>query len=231
MQNAEKYPLSCSLDTLKNVSSEEAIILEAGCGTGRILRYFHENGYKIIGIDFIENAIAKILELDIDLNAEVGDITKLRFNDDFFTHVLAFGLYHNFEEKMMEDALLETRRVMKKQGLLCASFRADNIQNWLNDRFFSKGLGEKRNSDSNNQSRRTFHKINMTKHEVKQIISKIGFKIVKIYEIENMPLLYKIKFFRHRTHKEFNEVISRRDGYLLNFFGSVLQNFLRKFFK
>ena len=42
MQNAEKYPLSCSLDTLKNVSSEEAIILEAGCGTGRILRYFHE---------------------------------------------------------------------------------------------------------------------------------------------------------------------------------------------
>ena len=136
MQNKSKYPLKCSLDILENVSKENAIILEAGCGTGRLLRYFHENQYNITGIDFAENAIIKIQDLNLDLKAEVGDICDLRFKNETFTHVLAFGLYHNFEENMLNKALIETHRVMKINGVLCASFRADNIQNWINDKFF-----------------------------------------------------------------------------------------------
>ena len=127
MQNKSKYPLSCSLGILKNTEKENVKILEAGCGTGRLLRFFHEKKYDIIGIDFAENAIRKIIELELDLKAEVGDISKLRFKDNTFTHVLAFGLYHNFEEEMLNISLKETFRVMKRGGLLCASFRADNL--------------------------------------------------------------------------------------------------------
>ncbi len=67
-------------------------ILEAGCGAGRILRYYHDRGYDIIGIDFIDVAISKLKEIDPTLQAEVGDITSLGFADQSFRYVLAFGL-------------------------------------------------------------------------------------------------------------------------------------------
>tara|TARA_Y100001968_G_scaffold135199_1_gene123353 strand:+ start:455 stop:916 length:462 start_codon:yes stop_codon:yes gene_type:complete len=127
MQNKLKYPLCSSLSILDITKKANSRILEAGCGTGRLLRYFHKNQYNIIGIDFAENAIKKIEELELELKAEVGDITDLRFENNTFTHVLAFGLYHNFEEEMLNIALKDTFRVMDIGGVLCASFRADNL--------------------------------------------------------------------------------------------------------
>jgi ubiquinone/menaquinone biosynthesis C-methylase UbiE len=162
MKNVSKYPLSCSLDTLKNTRLESAKILEAGCGTGRLLRYFHELGCDITGVDFIEGAIKKIQELSLGLKAEVGDITGLKFQDCSFTHVLAFGLYHNFEEEMIEKALEETYRVMKQKGVLCASFRADNLQNFLNDKYFSHGLASNDTDEQKRSFKGEFHKINLT---------------------------------------------------------------------
>jgi SAM-dependent methyltransferase len=66
-------------------------ILEAGCGAGRILRYYHDRGYDIIGIDLIAVAISKLKEIDPTIQAEVSDITSLRFADQSFKYVLAFG--------------------------------------------------------------------------------------------------------------------------------------------
>ena len=228
MENTRKYPLICALKILKGCHVERTRILEAGCGTGRLLRYFHHNGFNIIGIDFIPNAIEKILSLKENLQAEVGDITNLKFDDNTFTHILAFGLYHNFEFDIMKSALVETHRVLQEEGTLCASFRADNLQNSLNDRFFSSGLGNR--DKVNDQNNRIFHKINLTSNEVAKVVESAGFEIIKIYEIENMPLLYKIKSFRHRSHKIFNENLARKEGYLLNNFGHWITKFMKQFF-
>ena len=48
-----------------------------------------------------------------------------------FDTILAFGLYHNFQIDMFEKALDETKRILKDDGLLCFSFRSDNIQNYI----------------------------------------------------------------------------------------------------
>ncbi len=228
MQNARKYPLVCALDALKGFSIDEVHILEAGCGNGRILRYLHDKGYDILGIDFIKTAIDKISSLKLNLKAEVGDINNLRFKNSSFTHIFAFGLYHNFQMDLMKSALLETKRVLQPRGTLCASFRADNLQNYLNDLFFSSRLGEKKKSKENKNL--IFHKINLTYAEVEKVVKNAGFEISKIYELENMPLLYKIKFFRHRSQKNFNEDVARRDGYNLNIFGRYITGFLKSFF-
>ena len=70
----------------------------------------------------------------------------------------------------------------------------------------------------------------MTYTEVDKVVKNAGFEISKIYELENMPLLYKIKFFRHRSQKNFNEDVARRDGYNLNIFGRYITVFLKSFF-
>ena len=47
----------------KPLNQQNGSILEAGCGAGRILRYFHDLGYDITGFDFIEVAVEKLKEL------------------------------------------------------------------------------------------------------------------------------------------------------------------------
>jgi len=216
MKNENKYPLKYSKLTVKD---KNKIILEAGCGAGRILRYYHNNGYKIIGIDFIKEAIDKLKKKDGSLDVRVGDITKLDFEDNYFDYILAFGLYHNLNETL-DVAMAETSRILKKDGLVCASFRADNIQNHITDYLKKEKITNKKE----------FHKMNLTKNEFVNLFKRNNFTIENIYPVENMPFLYKFSFFRAKNQKEFNENIARRDGYQFSFLGKAFQNFLIKFF-
>ena len=222
MVNADVYPLKYAQMTVKDKKGK---ILEAGCGAGRILRYYHDRGYDVIGIDFIDVAIGKLVEIDRTLHAEVGDITNLRFADEAFDYVLAFGLYHNLEHGLGKS-VQETHRVLKKGGLVCASFRADNIQtrltDWLADR--------KAKSKATRARTKVFHKMNLTKGEYEQLFTRVGFIIDFVGPVENMPILYKCAFFRSAGHKEFDENKARMEGYRLSWLGQHLQQFLMRFF-
>ena len=129
-EDKESHPLQHALEVIR--SSKESI-LEAGCGNGRILRYFHDRGYSIEGFDFIGEAIDNLKKCDPQLRVEVGDIKHLKYNSCSFDCILAFGLYHNLEEDGLTNAIKETARIMKDNARLCASFRADNFQNRIND--------------------------------------------------------------------------------------------------
>lgn len=222
MENLGVYPLKYAQMTVKDKTGK---ILEAGCGAGRVLRYYHVRGYDIIGFDFIDVAISKLKEIDPTLQAEVGDITNLRFADQSFKYVLAFGLYHNLEHGL-DKAIQETYRVLEKGGVVCASFRADNIQtkltDWLADRKSKSRGGENK--------ARAFHKMNLTRSEYEQLFTRAGFAIDFVGPVENMPILYKFAFFRPAGHKQFDENKARSEGYRLSWFGQRLQNFLMRFF-
>jgi SAM-dependent methyltransferase len=220
MENNQVYPLKYAEQTLKD---RQGRILEAGCGAGRILRYYHNQKMDIIGVDFIEVAIEKLKKIDPTLKVEVGDITELRFDNESFKYILAFGLYHNLEYGL-DQSIDETYRVLENGGSVCASFRADNIQTKLTD-----WLTERRASgDSDTKS--AFHKMNLTRSEFKQAFEKSGFNVASVTPVENMPILYKFSFLRARSHKQFDENIARAEGYCLSWFGQRLQNVLMRFF-
>lgn len=222
MDNPEKYPLKYALLTVKD---KDGKILEAGCGNGRIVRYYKDRGYDILGIDFIEEAISKLKAADPEVQAEVGDITNLHFKDETFKYILAYGLYHNLEHGL-EKAIAETFRVLKKGGLVCASFRADNIQNKLND-----SLAEKRAvAGDKTGSTKQFHKLNLTRCELVELFKRGGFEVEAVYRAENMPLLYKFPFFRAKTHKQFDENVARKEGYKLSLLGNLITKVLMKLF-
>lgn len=222
MENMGVYPLKFAQMT---VTDKAGKILEAGCGAGRILRYYHDRGHDIIGIDFIDVAIKKLKEIDPTLQAEVGDISNLRFADRSFNYVLAFGLYHNLEHGL-DKAIHETYRVLERGGLVCASFRSDNIQtkltDWLADRKVKSRVDENKT--------RAFHKMNLTRGEYEQLFTRAGFAIDFVGPVENMPILYKFAIFRSAGHKHFDENKARAEGYRLSWFGQWLQNFLMRFF-
>ncbi len=221
MSNINAYPLKYAIET---IGENRGKILEAGCGAGRILRYYHDLGADIIGIDYIKVAIQKLKKTDPSLSIEVADITDLNFENESFDYILAFGLYHNLEHGL-ERAIKETFRVMKYGGKLCLSFRADNIQTRLTD-----WLASYRNHRNHSKDPLEFHKMNLTKSELRKNFSEAGFSINSIIPVENMPILYKFSIFRSAEHKKFDENIARAEGYRLSWFGQRLQNFLMRFF-
>ncbi len=222
MGNLSVYPLKYAQMTVKDKAGK---ILEAGCGAGRILRYYHDRGHDIIGIDFIDVAIRKLKGIDPTLRAEVGNITNLRFADQSFKYVLAFGLYHNLQDGL-DKAIQETHRVLEKGGLVCASFRADNIQTKLTD-YLADRKAKKRGGEN---MTRFFHKMNLTRNEYEQLFTRAGFIVDFVGPVENMPILYKFAIFRSSGHKEFDENKARMEGYRLSWFGQRLQNFLMRYF-
>lgn len=222
MENLNAYPLKYAEMTVKD---KQGKILEAGCGAGRILRYYHDRGYDIVGMDFIDVAINKLKEIDATLLAEVGDITNLEYADESFKYLLAFGLYHNLEQGL-EKSVQETYRVIQKGGAVCASFRADNVQtkltDWLADR--------KSKAKNGGQQGKAFHKMNLTRSEFEKLFTRAGFTVNFIGPVENMPILYKFALFRSAGHKKFDENKARAEGYRLSWLGQRLQNFLMRFF-
>ena len=220
MQNRDAYPLKYAEMVVVDTNRR---ILEAGCGAGRILRYYHERGFDIVGIDYIEGAVEKLRQIDASLQVEVGDITQLRFPDRNFGVVLAFGLYHNLEHGL-EQAISETRRVLTKDGLVCASFRADNLQTKLTDWLAARRAG----ANSTQSGARSFHKLNLTRGEYERLFSQVGFEVRAVYPVENMPILYKFAFFRASDHKVFDENRARKEGYRLSWLGQRLQNLLMR---
>lgn len=222
MANTGVYPLKYAEMTVRDGAGR---ILEAGCGAGRILRYYHDRGYDIVGIDFIDIAVGKLREIDPTLKVEVGDITRLRYADGSFRYVLAFGLYHNLEHGL-DRAINETYRVLEHGGLVCASFRADNIQTRLTDWLADRKAAERHGK----AGPRAFHKMNLTRSEYEQLFTRAGFVINFIGPVENMPILYKFAAFRAAGHKVFDENRARREGYRLSWIGQRLQNLLMRFF-
>ena len=138
---------------------------------------------------------------------------------------MAFGLYHNLSSGLHE-AVSETFRVLEKDGLVCASFRADNFQTRLSDWLVDKT--KSRRIDDNHT--KIFHKLNLTKSEFRKLFEDAGFKVEQIRSVQNMPLLYKFRVFRARNHKEFNEKLAREEGYKLSIFGNFIQKALMKAF-
>ncbi len=213
--NLHRYPGKFAEDTLRRLTVGGPI-LEAGCGAGRVVRFYHHQGRDIIGMDFIPTAVKKIRQAAPTIQLTAADVEKLPFADNCLSCVLAFGLYHNLEQGVAE-AVRETRRVLKTGGHLCAAMRLDNIQNraidWLANRI--RPAGERR-----------FHKINYTQKELKDVFSHNGFAIEDIYFVENMPFVYKFRPFRAASHKTFDETKGRAEGYRLSFLGNAVQKML-----
>jgi SAM-dependent methyltransferase len=219
MTNTNAYPLKYAELT---INSKKGKILEAGCGAGRLLRYYKENGYDIIGMDFIETAINKLKAVDPTLKVETGDITNLKYEDHSFEYMLSFGLYHNLPDGKLQEAIKETYRVLEHGGKVCASFRADNIQTRLTDWLTEYRATKEQPSDGVKE----FHKMNLSGAEFKKFFENEGFVVEKVYPVENMPILYKFSLFRSALHKKFNENLARKEGYRLSFMGHLFQNFL-----
>jgi cyclopropane fatty-acyl-phospholipid synthase-like methyltransferase len=77
-------------------------VLDAGCGTGEHALYFAAKGHRVVGIDFVPEAIrrARRKAVDRDLAVEflIKDATSLSDWNERFATVIDCGLFHVFSD-------------------------------------------------------------------------------------------------------------------------------------
>lgn len=94
-----------------------SLVLEAGCGSGRILDMLSDAKRLGIGVDFAAGALSKAKALRPTLHMMAGDVQAMPFRDGTFDALLSLGLVEHFQ-KGPAAVLDEHRRVLRTGGTL-----------------------------------------------------------------------------------------------------------------
>jgi len=97
-----------------------ARVLEAGCGLGSWVRFFHSRGLIPTGLDYSEPTVRRLGKSFPELDWVVGDVRRLPFEKETYDIVVSWGVIEHLEEGPIE-ALKEFHRVLKTGGFLFVS--------------------------------------------------------------------------------------------------------------
>ena len=128
---------SCQFDdsvnlTLKYLHDREIQILEAGCGSGRVVKYLYDLGYKnVYGIELNGDAVLHINETFPELKIIQGDILGMPYERGTFDVVLSYGVVEHFPESVLMP-LQSIYNVLKPGGIAIITVPSLNIiRKWI----------------------------------------------------------------------------------------------------
>jgi 2-polyprenyl-3-methyl-5-hydroxy-6-metoxy-1,4-benzoquinol methylase len=106
---------------LKGRYHNKDVILDAGCGNGRNLKWFYNNDFTIYGVDLNAKRLdkAKIQYSDQKEHFSIQNITTLNFEKEKFNHIICNAILHfaiNKQDFMV--MITELLRVLKPNGTI-----------------------------------------------------------------------------------------------------------------
>jgi len=106
---------------LKGRYQSKSIILDAGCGNGRNLKWFYNNDYIVYGIDENIDLINGVREKykKYATHFSVQNVATLNFDENMFDHIVCNALLHFAENEIHFTKMLsELVRVLKPNGTI-----------------------------------------------------------------------------------------------------------------
>lgn len=103
---------------------KDAMLLDIGCGRGRVSFSLVEMGHKVIGIDYVKEIVeknneeAKIRNVLDRVRFIEGNALDIDFDDASFDAVFDIGLSHHFKKQDLEKYAKEISRVVKQRGYM-----------------------------------------------------------------------------------------------------------------
>lgn len=111
--------INTDIDFIKNLGDfSNKQIVDVGCGTGILVRWFASQKANVTGID-IEPMLSKALAEDKHSNERyiegVGE--NLPFEDNFADYIFYAASFHHIPTDKMDQGIEECKRVLKKKGI------------------------------------------------------------------------------------------------------------------
>jgi SAM-dependent methyltransferase len=108
-------------------------VMDAGCGGGRNLVYFLQNGCEVYGVDQNAGAVEGVKQLSTLLapkndinNFSVAEVENMLFADNFFDLVICSAVLHFAQNEQHFDSMVRSLlRVLKPGGYLFARLASD----------------------------------------------------------------------------------------------------------
>lgn len=217
-ENLEIYPIKYS----ERIIRQGQKVLEAGCGAGRLYFHYRDQGIDIHGLEYAHSAVDNILEYAPNAQVIQGSVTEMPYADGDFQTLIAFGLFHNFEdEEDVIKAFAEASRVLDVKGKMVFSVRYDSLENRLIERivkFQSKKPG----------TWHQFHRMHFDLSDIKKLTESNQLDVVSLDYARNVSFLFKFNCFRakHMKKNQFKESEARSIGFQLNLLGQVVDKVL-----
>jgi SAM-dependent methyltransferase len=146
-------------------------ILEAGCGSGRVVLALRKKGYDCEGVDWANETIDGVKHLFPDLPVRVGDVTHLGIPDGFYDAYISLGVMERAVDGP-EAFLCEAQRIFAPNGIALI-----NVPCFHALRRIKSKLGFYREPEPGEK----FYQYAFTLHEFSTILVRFGFKIIKTY--------------------------------------------------
>ncbi len=123
LQSLTRKPINDRLfiPLVKKYLPKGSIVLEGGCGRGRIVHALRLQGYRPIGVDFASQTIEKIKQMDPELDVRHGDVRALDIPDGFLDGYISVGVIEHFWDGY-EAIAKEMHRTLRVGGFLFVSF-------------------------------------------------------------------------------------------------------------
>lgn len=105
----------------------KAMVLDIGSGRGRFPFTLAENGFRVIGLEYVTSLVKKNNEevlnkaLDGSIRFVEGDALDIPFSDDGFDGVVDIGLLQHLNQSDFEQYKNEVARVLKPGGYFLLS--------------------------------------------------------------------------------------------------------------
>lgn len=105
-------------------SPDDARVLDAGCGTGRMSRYLADRGCRVEGVDLSPGMVAMARRGHPDLRFTVGSLSALPFEDDHFAGVMLWYSIIHTPPSALARVFAETTRVLRPAGHVLVGFQS-----------------------------------------------------------------------------------------------------------
>ena len=107
---------SCDTDPLSpyilKYFTRSGRILEAGCGSGRYVKYLHDRGYDCVGIEYNQTTVENVKKKWPEIKIIAGDVEQMPFDDNSFSGILSVGVVEHFQDGPQKP-LAELLRVLE----------------------------------------------------------------------------------------------------------------------
>lgn len=118
-------------------------ILDAGCGTGRDMAWFEQNGCTVTGIDLSSEMLALARTRTTGVLLEM-DLLELNFESDSFEGIWTNASLLHIPKARTADILSQFRNLLKTNGILALGLQKGDFEGWESgvyadtERYFSR---------------------------------------------------------------------------------------------